>query len=120
MAHHKCLNRLRALRRRPAVDLGEVELVDAEPTPFERSRRREELSLGLRVLAEMPEACRQLWRMIETGLSYEAMAERLRVAAGTLRVRVHRCRERALALRERLRAAGGTTAAGNAAEKAVT
>jgi RNA polymerase sigma-70 factor (ECF subfamily) len=120
MVHHKCLNRLRALRRRPSVDLGDVELVDAEPTPFERSRRREELSLGLRVLAEMPETCRELWGMIETGLSYEAMAERLRVASGTLRVRVHRCRERALALRDRLRAGSGIATAGNAAGEAVT
>lgn len=107
MVHHKCLNRLRSLRRRPAVDLDEVELVDSEPTPFESSRRREELLVGLRVLAEMPESCRELWTMIESGLAYEAMAERLRVAAGTLRVRVHRCREKALALRDRLRAVGG-------------
>ena len=47
--------------------------------------------------------------MIHRGLSYEAMGQRLGVAAGTLRVRVLRCREKALALRDLL-AAGGNAA----------
>jgi len=109
MVHHKCLNRLRSRRGRQWVDCAEVELVDSEPTPFDRARRRGELELGLRVLAGMPESCRELWTMIHRGLSYEAMGQRLGVAAGTLRVRVLRCREKALALRDLL-AAGGNAA----------
>ena len=109
MVHHKCLNRLRSRRGRHWVDCSEVELVDPEPTPFERERRRGEFELGLRVLAGMPEPCRELWRMIHRGLSYEAMSERLGVAAGTLRVRVLRCREKALALRDLLAAGGNAT-----------
>ncbi len=114
MVHHKCLNRLRARRGRAWVDCDAVELVDPEPTPFDLARRRGDLELGLRVLAAMPESCRELWMMIHRGLGYEAMAERLGVAAGTLRVRVLRCREKALALRAQL--AGG----GNATPAAVT
>ena len=109
MVHHKCLNRLRSRRGRQWVDCFEVELVDPEPTPFERERRRGEFELGLRVLAGMPEPCRELWKMIHRGLSYEAMSERLGVAAGTLRVRVLRCREKALALRDLLAAGGNAT-----------
>ena len=109
MVHHKCLNRLRSRRGRQWVDCSEVELVDPEPTPFERERRRGEFELGLRVLAGMPEPCRELWRMIHRGLSYEAMSKRLGVAAGTLRVRVLRCREKALALRDLLAAGGNAT-----------
>lgn len=109
MVHHKCLNRLRSRRGRQWVDCSEVELVDPEPTPFERERRRGEFELGLRVLAGMPEPCRELWKMIHRGLSYEAMSERLGVAAGTLRVRVLRCREKALALRDLLAAGGNAT-----------
>jgi len=106
MVHYKCLNRLRAQRGRRFVDVADIELVDPEPTAFERARRRRDLELGLRVLAEMSAACRELWAMIHRGMGYEAMSESLGVAAGTLRVRVLRCRERALAARERL-AAGG-------------
>ncbi len=111
MVHHKCLNRLRARRGRRWVDVADVELVDAGPTPFERARRRRDLELGLRVLGEMPEHCRELWAMIHRGLGYEAMGASLGVAAGTLRVRVLRCREKALALRERLSAGGNGAAA---------
>lgn len=111
MVHHKCLNRLRARRGRRFVDVADVELVDPEPTAFERARRRRDLELGLRVLAEMSEACRELWAMIHRGLGYQAMSESLGVAAGTLRVRVLRCREKALALRERLAAGGNAGAA---------
>jgi RNA polymerase sigma factor (sigma-70 family) len=107
MVHHRCLNRLRAKRGKQWVDPDEVELVDPEPSPFEGARRRSELELALRVLAEMPEGCRELWAMIHRGLDYATMAEQTGVAAGTLRVRVLRCRERAIEARDRL-------AAGNA------
>lgn len=111
MVHHKCLNRLRARRARRFVDVADVELVDPEPTAFERARRRRDLEIGLRVLAEMSAACRELWAMIHRGMGYEAMGESLGVAAGTLRVRVLRCREKALAARERLAAGGNAGAA---------
>lgn len=104
MVHYKCLNRLRARRGKQWVDLGDVQLVDPGPTPFDLARRRHDLELGLRVLARMPEHCRELWTMIHRGLGYEAMGEALGVAAGTLRVRVLRCREKALAARAELAA----------------
>jgi hypothetical protein len=51
--------------------------------------------------------------MIHRGLGYDAMSERLGIAAGTLRVRVLRCREKAVATRDRM-------AVGNAAPVAET
>lgn len=111
MVHHKCLNRLRGQRGRQWLDVADVELVDREPSPFERSRRREEIELALRVLATMPGPCVELWSMIHRGLGYAEMGEQLGVAPGTLRVRVLRCRDRALAERDRLSSAGGVTPA---------
>lgn len=102
IVHHKCLNRIRSQRGRQWVEVGAAELVDPSPSPFELARRRGELDLALRVLAEMPEGCRELWTMIQRGLGYDAMSESLGLAAGTLRVRVLRCREKALALRARM------------------
>lgn len=109
MVHHKCLNRLRARRGREWVAIEETELVDREPTPFEATRRRQNLELALRILATMPEHCVELWSMIHRGLGYAEMGERLGVAPGTLRVRVLRCRERALAERGRLAEGGDVT-----------
>jgi RNA polymerase sigma factor (sigma-70 family) len=58
--------------------------------------------LLLRVLDRVPADCRELWRMIHAGLSYREMSTRLGVAEGTLRVRVLRCREKAVAVRAEL------------------
>ena len=44
-----------------------------------------------------PAHCRELWSMILDGLSYREMGVRLAVAEGTLRVRVLRCRQQAVA-----------------------
>ena len=49
--------------------------------------------------------------MIHRGLGYEAMGEALGVAAGTLRVRVLRCREKALAARAQWTAGGNANPA---------
>jgi DNA-directed RNA polymerase specialized sigma24 family protein len=48
----------------------------------------------------MPVECQKLWRMIVAGMSYRQMSERLEVSEGTLRVRVLRCRKRAMARRD--------------------
>lgn len=112
MVHHKCLNRLRAARGRPRVDPDAVELVDPGPSPFDRAKRRSELDLALRVLAAMPGSCRELWSMIHRGLGYEAMSDRLGISAGTLRVRVLRCRERAISARDRMALGNAATAPG--------
>lgn len=107
IVHYKCLNRIRSRRRHQWVEVDEAELVDPAPSPFELARRRGDLEIALRVLAEMPESCRELWGMIQRGLGYDAMSESLGLAAGTLRVRVLRCREKALAVCARLAAGTG-------------
>ncbi|HSM51298.1 MAG TPA: sigma-70 family RNA polymerase sigma factor [Thermoanaerobaculia bacterium] len=111
MVHHKCLNRLRALRGRQWVEVESLDLPDPGAAPDERAGREAARVQALRVLAAMPESCRELWRMILRGLGYDEMAERLGVAAGTLRVRVLRCRQRAIAERDRLAAVSGVTPA---------
>lgn len=111
MVHHKCLNRLRALRGRQWVEVETLDLPDPGPAPDERAGRDAARGVALRVLAAMPESCRELWEMILRGLGYEEMAARLGVAAGTLRVRVLRCRQRAIAERDRLAAVSGVTPA---------
>ncbi|HEX4953291.1 MAG TPA: sigma-70 family RNA polymerase sigma factor [Thermoanaerobaculia bacterium] len=110
-----CLDRLRARRR---VSWEELESVDQRGEALNEAaaqsfQSRETRDLLLRVLVEMSEDCRRLWEMIFDGLSYREMSARLGVAEGALRVRVLRCRRRALAVRGDL-AAIGSTAGGNA------
>lgn len=107
---HTCLDQIRADGKRQWTDLEELEqgtgegssLIDPAPA------RHEDRDLLQRVLEKVSGDCRDLWRMIVAGLSYRDMSLRLGVAEGTLRVRVLRCREKAIALRAELLASPAT------------
>jgi len=100
---HTCLDQIRAQKKWKWADLEEVDQRgdDDDPVPS-GPVRHEQKDLLLRVLERVPADCREMWKMIVAGLSYREMSLRLNVAEGTLRVRVLRCRERALAARKEL------------------
>ena len=100
---HTCLDQIRAQSKWKWTDLDGLETAD-EPaaTVPAISGRQEDKDLLLRVLDRVPPDCRELWRMIVAGLSYKEMSLRMSVAEGTLRVRVLRCREKAVAARQEL------------------
>lgn len=99
---HTCLDRIRAQGRRRETELDEAGLGDLSALVSGRRRRwSESRDLVERVLAEVPQECRRLWSMLLEGHSYREMSATLKVAEGTLRVRVLRCRRRALEVRSR-------------------
>jgi DNA-directed RNA polymerase specialized sigma24 family protein len=53
-------------------------------------------------MEETSDECRRLWLMILDGMSYQQMSQRLGASEGALRVKVLRCRKRAIAVRDRL------------------
>jgi len=109
---HTCLDQLRAQGRWQWAGL-EV-LDDAVSAPATTvTGGHEDRDLVQRVLQRVSGECRELWRLIVLGHSYHEMSQRLGVAEGTLRVRVLRCRERAVALRGEL-LGGGQAAKRNA------
>ena len=104
---HTCLDQIRALSKWKWADLETLEQSDdaaslATGPVKPLSSRQEDKDLVLRVLDRVPADCRDMWRMIVAGLSYREMSLRLGVAEGTLRVRVLRCREKAIAARQDL------------------
>jgi RNA polymerase sigma-70 factor, ECF subfamily len=100
---HTCLDQLRAQSKWKWADLETLDMVDETAgTPRGVSTRQEEKDLLLRVLDRVPQDCGEMWRLIVAGLSYREMSLRMSVAEGTLRVRVLRCRERAVAARQEL------------------
>lgn len=101
-ARFKSTDLLRAAGRREWVDLDELTLTSRGPTPFEEISEREEADIARKVVASLPEPCRLLWRLILQGLSYREISERTGLAEGAIRVRAHRCRQRALEERRRL------------------
>ena len=102
---HTCLDHLRSQGRWQWADLEELdESRNALPAPS--GGRHEDRDLAQRVLKRVSEECRELWRLIVLGHSYREMSQRLGVAEGTLRVRVLRCREKAVAVRAEILGSG--------------
>jgi RNA polymerase sigma factor (sigma-70 family) len=104
---HTCLDQIRADSRVKWTEIDgddpeEPSFSTASPVNESPGARSEVKDLLLRVLERVPAECRELWRMIHAGLSYREMSLRLGVAEGTLRVRVLRCREKAVAVRAEL------------------
>jgi RNA polymerase sigma factor (sigma-70 family) len=99
-----CINHLRAQTKWQWTELENLPepAGRAADSPLAQLLRKESDHLLLRVLAGMPEECRELWGMILDGSSYREMSRRLGVAEGALRVRALRCRQKATELREQL------------------
>lgn len=101
-ARFQCIDRLRALGRRDMVEIDEDAFTADLPSPLEELTQRESIELAEQVVAAMPAGCRELWEMIADGKSYREMSDATGLSEGAVRVRVHRCRQRALAVRRRL------------------
>lgn len=102
--NHVCIDHLRRQKQAPTVgveDLAETEPGD-EPSPLGRVIRAESERFLLRVLESTPPECRRLWALILDGQSYGEMSRQLGTSEGALRVKVLRCRRKAVAVREEL------------------
>lgn len=104
MAHYRCIDRMRAASQRQWIDIEDLDLTEERANAAHQLESRQAVVLSLRIAAALPAACRELWEMIHNGLSYREMAEQTGVSAGTLRVRVLRCRRKAKELRKSLEA----------------
>ncbi|HMV47312.1 MAG TPA: sigma-70 family RNA polymerase sigma factor [Blastocatellia bacterium] len=101
VANHACLRQLRRQTRTACVDLDSVDEahLPRAASPLDQLLEREESFIALRVLDALPAECRNVLQMIAGGASYQELSLRLQTAEGTLRVRVLRCRKRAVELR---------------------
>jgi RNA polymerase sigma-70 factor (ECF subfamily) len=105
---HTCLDQIRSQSKWQWADLDVLDQGEEPAAPLTPAELgSEDRDLLLRVLARASQECRELWRMVIAGLSYREMSQRLGVAEGTLRVRVLRCREKALASRHDLTGGDG-------------
>ncbi len=100
IVHYRCLNRIRDRARRPETGMGERErhLPDPARPVLDRIMERQATDLLLRFLETLSADCRRLWDLILAGRSYREISDETGVSEGALRVRVLRCRKRAVAL----------------------
>ncbi|MBL8173705.1 MAG: sigma-70 family RNA polymerase sigma factor [Bryobacterales bacterium] len=101
VANNACLKRIRSLSRW-APDVTELlqRTKDGRRTADERLVEESRMESIRRLVERMPAECIALWRRILAGQSYPSMAAELSIAEGTLRVRVLRCRQKAMEMRE--------------------
>ncbi len=101
VAKYTCVDLFRRERIRARVEIGAVPLADAPvgqagEHPHRALERRENLELLTYILQGLPEECRRLWDWVYgEGLGAAEVGRRLGTSAGTVRVRVHRCLQKA-------------------------
>jgi len=103
VSKHSCLDAVRRARIRETVPLSPEHPLPSSDNPIRSLERKESARICYEVLANLPETCRMIFRLaLVDGLTYEEIAERLDVAMGTVKSRLARCRDRAVALRQTL------------------
>ena len=97
LTQNTCIDAVRqqALRRTDPLDDDTEPRAPRTASPFVAATRREIKGQIHWMLAALPEGCQHLLRQLADGLSYSDLAWLYGVSPGTLRVRAHRCRERA-------------------------
>jgi len=72
-------------------------------TPLDALINKEELMIFDRILTLIDTRCRQMWIMVfHEGLSYARIADRINTTEGAVRTRFFRCKEEAIAIKNRL------------------
>ena len=99
IVHYRCLNRIRDRARRPESELDEKthQVPDPARPVLARLVERESEDLLRKFLETVSEDCRRLWDAILAGRSYREISRETGVSEGALRVRVLRCRQKAVA-----------------------
>lgn len=105
IAQLTCIDYLRRQYRQPDMESLHEELhpTDEYFNPDRWIKRIDERRLFFTIFHAMPDECRRLWRFFFLEeLSYREIGERLHIAENSVRVRFHRCKQRALELYRRL------------------
>ena len=117
VSKNACLTAVRRQRRRREREVPRSDLLElgcaAESTPDRLSAAERNDALKF-ILQQLPQGCRELWILIyQEQLTSAQIAERLGTTAGNVRVRAHRCLERARALFQDYVRTPGTGAKGD-------
>lgn len=91
-----CLNKRRQLRLVKFVDVKGIELAAEGSDPDFNILEREKRQLAAKIIRNLPDNCRELWRMMFWGRrNYSEIAHLLGVKEVTVRERMSRCRKMA-------------------------
>jgi len=104
VAQLTCIDYLRRQYRRPETETleGELPLRDERFDPDQWAEAIDQQRLLFKLFHALPDECRRLWRsLFLDGRSYRELSEQWHISEATVRVRFHRCKQRALELYRR-------------------
>ncbi len=104
VAKFTCVDAYHRQRRRGQHETPEEwpeERADPDANPAEGIESRERTAMLTYVIQRLPRACRELWDLVyREKLPAAAVAKKLGISVGNVRVRVHRCLRKARAIHE--------------------
>jgi len=92
VARNLCLNRVRSYKRagRAFEAAAHVEAMGSAPVPAEQALlRRQQAEMLQKAVARLPEALGDIYQLRSAGMSYDEVAEVLRIPVGTVKSRMH-------------------------------
>jgi RNA polymerase sigma factor (sigma-70 family) len=103
MTRYTCIDQVRSQRVARQVDLQELPKPSGSERPDVAHEAEEERQIFIKIFRTIGPECQKLWRMIfADSLNYREIGERLHLPEGTVKRKVHECKQMAIELKERL------------------
>jgi RNA polymerase sigma factor (sigma-70 family) len=103
MARYTCIDQVRSQRVARQVDPKDLPTPSESERPDTAHEAKEERQIFIKIFRAVGPECQNIWRMIFTdSLNYKEIGEKLHLPEGTVKRKVHECKQIAIELKERL------------------
>ena len=103
MARYTCIDQVRSQRVARQVDPEDLPTPSGSERPDSAHEAKEERQIFVKIFRAIGPECQKIWRMIFTdSLNYKEIGEKLHLPEGTVKRKVHECKQMAIELKERL------------------
>jgi RNA polymerase sigma factor (sigma-70 family) len=103
IARYTCIDQVRSQRVEREIDPADLPTPAAEARPDELHERSVERQIFLKIFRAIGPECQGLWRLVfSDSLNYKEIGVKLNLPEGTVKRKVHECKQRAIELKEKL------------------
>jgi RNA polymerase sigma factor (sigma-70 family) len=103
MARYTCIDQVRSQRVARQVDPKDLPMPSESERPDTAHEAEEERRIFVKIFRAVGPECQRIWRMIfHDSLNYKEIGEKLHLPEGTVKRKVHECKQIAIELKERL------------------
>ena len=103
MARYTCIDQVRSQRVARQVDPNDLPKPSESEPPDAVHEAKEERQIFVKIFRAIGPECQKIWRMIfADSLNYKEIGEKLHLPEGTVKRKVHECKQMAIELKEKL------------------